>query len=368
MSAPRHEGTDSTSVYSALVVSSPTEVLKLADSARRLAPRWDSTLGPQFFLASLSAGWLPRVLVVKCADETIGIVYAKERRIAGVATGVIYADGILGNLVIADPLHREDVLYTAIRKLFACPAVLGVRLAIPPEGYESRAVAKVLSSLKLDSSSAAIQYHARLPLAGTYEEFLEWLGHRTRKNIRRCTRRLEAEGLIFVERLSKSELADAARYLRTRCSIPISASALERALNWIAGVECSMAIGIKNRSGEWLSFAAGWYTPGRATLSVQLNNDSDFEDYSLSLALRARLIEMLIGRGIKELWFWGGVTLPLARYAEYVPAIGVYLDVPGYSWRIARHIAAMIGPLLPRRFAQDMAWISRPQTPAGANE
>jgi hypothetical protein len=88
--------------------------------------------------------------------------------------------------------------------------------------------------MKLDISSAPIELHARLALAGSFEEFLERLGHRTRKNFRYYTKRVETDGHTYLEQLSMAELRDAARQLRQKCRMPGSVRGLERALNWIA--------------------------------------------------------------------------------------------------------------------------------------
>ena len=49
--------------YSSVVLSSRTEISKLTGMARRLVSQLDEMLEPEFFLASISEEWIPRVVV-----------------------------------------------------------------------------------------------------------------------------------------------------------------------------------------------------------------------------------------------------------------------------------------------------------------
>ena len=92
-------------------------------------------------------------------------------------------------------------------------------------------------------------------------------------------------------------------------------------------------------------------------LCFQCNFDSDFDSDSLSIVLRAYLIELLIGQGMKELVIWGDTGPPLSRYMSYPATIGVRLDVPTVAWRAARFFMSKFGPHLPRRLASAVQWM-----------
>src|SRR5947208_16967266 len=102
-------------LLSTTIVSSPSDIARLVESVDRLTPHRDITLTPAFFLASLAGNWLPRVAVVCRGNAVVGIVYGKERTIAGFPTGLIYADGRLGTLALARPPDCEDVMLAAVR-------------------------------------------------------------------------------------------------------------------------------------------------------------------------------------------------------------------------------------------------------------
>ena len=114
-------------------------------------------------------------------------------------------------------------------------------------------------------------------------------------------------------------------------------------MNVVAAVDRPWAVGLKHGNGEWLSVAAGWYSGDRATMFFQLNNDREHAEASLSVVLRARLIETLIGRGVRELVFWSGSAPPLSRYATEIPAVALHLDSRTPAWRLARFAIRIAG-------------------------
>ena len=235
----------------------------------------DITMEPRFFLAAVSSAWAPRAVVVKRDARIAGVVYAKERRWAGMATGLVCLDGRLGNLVVADPADREEVLRVAIQALFARRRVVELRLLIPPSGLEERAVEKTRASMNLDFGCSVPDPHTRLSLPADYEKFLEILGYKTRRNFRYYRRKFEEGGHTYMAEVSAPDRQRAVAALRSKCRIPSRRSEIRRALNVVAAADRPWAVGLKHRNGEWLSVAAGWYSGDCATMFFQLNNDRE---------------------------------------------------------------------------------------------
>jgi hypothetical protein len=322
-------------------------------------PHTGSALDPQWFLGSLSGQWIPRLLAVRCGTEIVGIVCTKEKRIGGVPLRVVYGDGTLGNLVLAETGNQEAVLTAALEKLLSSGRVKALRLLLPPDGYEVRVAEKVAKSLGLRVNyKQVVVNHFCLTLPSSYEEFLTSLGHRTRKNFRRYRRQFERAGHNYVAHLSMEEMRAAANHLRTRCSVMSSRRVIERVCNWLAAVERPFACGLRSQNGEWLSVAAGFYTATGAVLPMQLNNDVDWKGSSFSIVLRSYFIESLIQSGYRELVFWAGVGGALARYVKHVPGTGLYVDSPKRSWQLVCSLVRVIGPRLPRKIRQDLEWIA----------
>jgi hypothetical protein len=361
------DSANSATEYSGIVLSSVAQIRNLCDSANRIA-RANTMLAPEFFLASLSKGWEPRVVAVWGPCDLIGVFYAKERVIKGIRTGIVYADGSLGGVLLADPHHHQYAFRVAVETLLASSGIRGIRLRVLRSGEDYDAVLQFRSSDSLDvqylrmqdHSSHLWKNHAYLALADTYDRFLQDLGSTTRHNFRYYRRRFETSGHRFVEQLSVDELRSAMLNLRhkskfTACS---PQSYFDRNISMISAACRPLAVGLKHRNGEWLSVLGGWYMPHCAVLYFQSNNEEDFAHDSLSIVLRAYLIEMLIRQGLKELVIWAGTAPPLSRYVSYAPTIDVRLDVAGRLWRVTRSIISTIGPYLPKRLAAAMQWVS----------
>src|SRR5271169_3847098 len=294
-------------------------------------------------------------------------MYTKERIISGIRTGLVYADGRLGGILLANPLHQQNAFSIAVELLLASPGIRGVRLSAQRSSGELEAIRQLIVSRSVHAQHSPIEchdfplgkYHAHLPLADTYDQFLAGLGSTTRHNFRYYRRRFEASGHRFIEHLSIDELRSAALDLRpkTKFTARWQQRKIEKGLNMVAAASQPLAVGLKHHDGEWLSVIGGWYRPGGAVLCFQCNNEHDFGPDSLSVVLRGYLIELLIRQGLEELVIWAGTGPPLSRYESNVPMIGVRLDLPTYSWRAARLLISTVGPRLPRRFAGTAQWI-----------
>jgi hypothetical protein len=354
--------------YSGVVLSSNTEIRQLTGVARQLNQQDDPMLDPEFFLASVSKGWQPKIVAVSYAHEVIGMVYTKERVIHGIPTGVVSYDGSLGSSQLGNPLDQQNSFGLAMETLLRSSRIRGVRLRLLPCSDELEVTQQLISSGAFDARDSQIKStnsstwkdHAHLPLAGTYEQFLKGVGYTTRHNFRYYRRRFEASGHGFVERLSVEKLRSVALDLlpKSKVSSWRARFTLETGLNMVAAASRPLAIGLKHHNGEWLSVIGGWYRPRSAILCFQCNNDRDFSRDSLSVVLRAYLLELLIRQGLEELVIWGGTGPPLSRYVTYVPTIGVRLDAPTHLWRGTRRIISTVGPLLPKRLAAAAQWVA----------
>jgi hypothetical protein len=293
----------------------------------------------------------------------------RERAVSGIPNGVMYYDGSLSSLVLGNPLHQQKLFRAAMEALLKSPRVRAVRLRILPGSDEHQVVNQLVDSWSIEARYSPIQHddcniwkhHTILPLADTYEQFLEGLGTSTRHNFRRYRRRFDASGHCFVERLSMDELRSATLEVDPKSKFTSGTKKMtfrERYLDMVAAADRPLAVGLKHKNGEWLSVIGGWYRSGGAVICVQSNNERDFGAYSLCTVIRAYLIELLIRQGLSELVFWCGIGAPLSHYAALVPTIDVCLDVTKSPWRVARMLASTIGPLLPKRLAEAARWFA----------
>ena len=356
----------STNNFSGVVLSSNTEIRRLKELARPLIQE-DDAMDPEFFLASVTRGWGPRVVAVYSEGDVVGIMYTKERVISGIPTGIVYGDGSLGGILLSNPVHQQNAFRVATEMLLGSPGIRGARLLILRSSGEFDAVRQLIASRSVDGQCSPVEnnycpvwkYHSHLQLRDTYEHFLEGLGSTTRHNFRYYRRRFEASGNKFIHSMSMDELRTAALELRpkSKFTAKMALTDFERSMDMVTATRRPLAVGLKHQDGTWMSVLGGWYRPGGAVLRFQCNYEGNYNADSLSTVLRAYLIEDLIRQGLKELVIWGGTGPPLSRYVSYPPTIGVRLDVPTLSWRVARFCMSKLGPHLPRRLASAVRWV-----------
>ncbi len=347
--------------YSAEVLSSPEAVMALSNRAQLLLQGRESTCDPLFFLASIeTAVWIPRVVAVEEGGHIVGILCAKERKFSGVPLGVIFADGSLGSMVVAEEHRREQILETAIRKLWGMPGVRSLRVFVPPDSCEDVAFRRSFASdagQTVDVRYSAVENHCVLDLPEEYEAFLNSLGKQSRRNFRYYRRRSERAGWKYVDRISPVEFREIALRLLAKDVIGADRSGLTRALNMLSCAARPIMIGLRSEDGEWVSILGGWYEYDRAVVFCQMNNEKDHPDSSLSIVLRGYLIEGLIRDGVPKLLFWAGIGPPLQRLCHFLPTTGAYFDSRRIHWRLVRGLLPRVNWLLSPRLKYLSSWI-----------
>jgi hypothetical protein len=326
---PAAEQQERSRPLSATIVFSRDEVTKLAAFVGTLVAE-PGMVAPRFFLASVSERkWKPCVVVVSREDRTVGLLYCKERLVAGIGTRIAFGDDALGTMVVADPEETESIIHCAVKALLK--HMVGVRFLVSSgrlsfvEGLRENA----------DLSLCPARRHAHLRLPRTYDEFLVRMGPQLRRNFRRYRRRSEMTGNEFSPDHAFPDFCTAARRLFPNSAFATSERDLERCLAMIESMPSRLLIGLRGRNGESISLAGGWYVGDRAILNMQLN-DRRFGRDSLSLVLRSYLIEALIRRGFRELVFWAGTSPPLSFYSESPEQWVAYIDAPSMWWRLFR--------------------------------
>jgi hypothetical protein len=345
--------------YSATLYTSVAAIRSLADKSKPLLLDRHSTSHPDFFLASVSEShWKACAVEVTCNNDVVGIVYAKERLLLGCPTGIVYSDTTLGLNIVAHPVHREHVLNTALRSLLTSGRPRALRIVVPSEGFNLQTVSSIASSMDMETVSFQVANHSHLELPSSYNDFVDSLGARTRRNFRYYRRRFEAAGGCYDGHIPFERFSSEAWHLRGKSAIRADANAIKRTLKMLSAIDDPILVGLQTPTGEWLSIAGGWCEQGRATLLFQMNNDQEYPRDSVSQVLRSYLIEDLIGRGIRDLVFWAGTSAPLVRYAQLLPAQALYVDSRNPGWRLIRRVVSSIAPHLPQRWREFGHWIT----------
>lgn len=341
-------------------VVNPDDIMSLAIGAKRIISDEFETLSPQFFLNSIAQERsFPRVVVVRRAGAVIGLVYTKERKLAGFRTGLICGDASYGPIIACKPEEREAVWGSALLHLLTRKTVLGIRLAIPYTEYELYAGERIVSLIGAVASYCEYSANAILPLTSSYEALLSQMGSYTRRNFRRYRRQFEMHGHAYAEPLTIPEFRAATLELIGKSSIPTDKVRVERNVWMCLAAGRPMLVGLRKRSGEWLAVLGGWYDRDQATALVQMNRDQEHRADSLSVVLRGYLIESLIRRGFQSIVFVRGVSEPLKRHCRIVPTVLLYLDKPNGFLRPARFLELAARLAVPY-LGLNAVWLANP--------
>jgi hypothetical protein len=313
----------------------------------------------RFYLASIDPkSWLPRVIAVRVGSSAGGYLFAKERQLHGVPTGLIYAD-LSSGIVASERSCAMAVLDAALRHLWRTEGVRGLRLHAEPGSIEMCAVERVSRELQVNMQNVSSSHHAVLSLSESYDEFLAGLGQRTRRNLRYYRRRAEALGHCFVQALDLDEFGRAAHHLHKRMVVGGGDwRGLQRGLRMLSHAERPLLAGLRDKNGEWISILGGWEEDGDAWVFCQMNNERDHAKLSLSTVLRGHVIETLIQQGFRNLFFWAGCAGSFAPYCRTLPTSFVYLDSNSLRWRAVRGLAKASRFFLPNRMSRLTEWVS----------
>ena len=346
-----------------------TRQLSVASAALEQAPllaaraAHDPRLRPEYLFArSARRGRTPVVVVVRRHDIPIGVVYAIEELIARIPSGALFLGDRCGaGLLVALPADRDLVLRAGLERLVSVPRVHTLVLNYPrphsPADTDGNGVPAALHALPTASVHAG-DYNLpnRLPLAASWPAFLDSLGPDTRRNMRRYPRRATETGMQYVPDLAPQEFRAAFESLRRHAN------------RWdhvdptlaLAGSADSLRVGLRSADGQWVSVLCGWRHGERAFALTQLN-DARSPRASLSMVLRAALIEDLIRRGVRELVFLDGCAGALKVTCRPEPVRRALVDVRTARGRLAESIVSRIWPRLAERL-----WTGRPQDLARA--
>jgi hypothetical protein len=316
-------------------------------------------LDPSVFLATIDASaWIPRIIVVGTSDRITGATYFKERRISRFGAGLLYGDATISPLVLANPPDRTRVLRIALQALLGRRSVWGLRILVPPNSYELDAIRETSVRLRATLNYGPAENHWTLPLPRGYQAFLGNLGSRTRRNFRYYRRRFEQSGHAYVRGIELPEFAAAASEFLRKSVVGADAEGIRRALQVFSVIKRPLLAGLRHRDGQWLSILGGWRQSHDGVVFFQMNDDKECAASSLSVVMRAYLIEDLISEGIQALHFWGGIGGPLRRSSLPVPAMKAFLDKQTLLSSGIRTLLVAGSRLFPTRLQAMTEWIA----------
>lgn len=348
-----------TEKMSAAVVSSRSGIHQLASKATHLLQSRDIISGPAFFLASIeSRSWIPRVVEVNRGGLVQGLVYAKERRVAGLPTGLIYADATLDRMVVSEREEATQVLSAAITHVLRNARIQGLRILVPSDHHFLPCLQGLQSQLGMDVLLTDVKKHCVLNLHDDYATFLNQLGSNTRRNFRYYRRRFESAGNEYVPAMPFEEFRAASACLLGKGVVGAQAEKLNRALDMLQIADRPVLVGLRDAKGTPLAVLGGWYEADRAVIFCQMNDDVGHPQASLCTVLRGYLFEQLISQSVHKVLFWDGIGGPLQRHSEFLPTTAVCFDRRTLIWRSFRKALGTAAKYLPHKVGREAQWIS----------
>ena len=280
----------------------------------------DVLLNPVHFLASTDDTRRPCSVACWRGDVFLGLVYATEHFVRGLAIGYCVGGDFTGRgLLLCRPEDEGVVLRNGVNRMVK-EGVHSLHLRFLPVD-ESRFA---MRGLKLTFLEAKIPGD-RIPLKSTYEEFLAGLGKHTRRNVRAYMRKTEEAEIRFVSALTKQEYEDAVERLNSRSKFPAEELHLLRDERLLALHGEGQRFGLKSAEGVLIAVLCGFTQGGRFHMLTQFN-DSNYERLSLSLVLRGHVMKHLIESGVSELQFMGGSSLSFGRFCEPQIYRSIFID------------------------------------------
>lgn len=295
-----------------------------------------------FVSRTLLWGNSPIVVLVDQGTNPVAAVLLYQRRYCGIPTGVIKGGNGSGDGVVVAPLPlRMAALQAVLAKVLSLPLTHTVLVAA--RGVDAQP-ASVRPQLELDAQWRARDVETNLSLAGGFAGFLSRLRPRSRRNYRYFRRRAESElGVVFVPSLTNAEARQAVKELHGVSMFPVPRARAMRFQTAIQGTPGSFAMGVRDGSGRWLSYIAGWRHTDATFVEWQLNHH-ELASASLSTVMRTYFLEHEALAGVAEIVFVGGTSAALARYCKPDCCFDIVAMRPGLRGLVVRQLVTRLRP------------------------
>ena len=303
----------------------------------------DMTTDMDWFLSrTLLWGNTPIVVLVQQGTKPVAAVLLYQRRYRGLPTGVVKGGNGSGDgLVVAPPALRTAALQAALAKVLSSPLVHTVLVAA--RGMEAQG-ASAASQFGLDAQWHARTVETNLSLDGGFEGFLSRLRPRSRRNYRYFRRRAENElGIVFVPSLTEAEAVQAVEELHGVSMFPVPQARALRLQAAIQATPGAFAMGVRDGSGRWLSYIAGWRNAEATFVEWQLNHH-EFEAASLSTVMRTYFLEHEALAGVPQVVFVGGSSAALGRYCAPDRCFDIVAVRQGFSGLLVKKLVTRLHP------------------------
>jgi hypothetical protein len=257
------------------------------------------------------------------ADDLLGAVLLYRYVLLGCGIGMFSTNDRSGRGTLVAPAALRSTLAEMATRNLMDRGVLAVLISFrdgdtanPKEGSDKGQPARgsTAGGSTANDKTARWVWRERetpdyLPLEETFDGTLAKIGTRTRRNMRYYRKRAEAElGCVFAPmvQIDKREFLDFNR----ECMYAVPAKVAFWRYQSLKNLETPLFMGIKDRSGRWLSLLGGRRHHGGTEILWQMNR-SGLSPYSLSIVMRSYFMEHEIAHGMTKLYMEGGTAHPM---------------------------------------------------------
>lgn len=315
-------------VFSAVVLRGHAEVLATSSLLEGLAERCDQAGAMNWLRYFLSAssfkGKTPNLVLIMNPgsaasslrlEDVHAAVLVFEYCVLGFRTGAFSTDDWAGfRTVIAPEPERPAISALAADALMDHGAQLALISYCRPPGHASPRV-PVMRHLA-DWVSGKRSVSMTLLLQPTLHATLARLGKSTRFNLGYYRRRLQAvepcEWIGDARGLFQDHELDA---LNRSSLNPVEASEFRLQYESACQLPGGFVLGLRTRSGQWLSLIGGWRQADVTVLHWQMNA-AGYEKLSIGTAMRSYFLEHEVERGARKLIYYGGTPHSMGNSFE----------------------------------------------------
>jgi hypothetical protein len=172
--------------------------------------------------------------------------------------------------------------------------------------------------------------NAILDLPHNFEDFLNRVGYKTRRNIRHYLKVSEAQHWVFKEKLDWGRFWEDASYLARASDYGLPRHRVIAHFNKLAFIPGAFCAGLYEGDRP-LSVIAGWIYGKTAMILFQLNA-KHLTVISLSMTLRSHLIRHFISQGMAQIIFIMGCKKPLIESCANDPYLDWCISRPHWLW------------------------------------
>ncbi len=245
-------------------------------------------------------------------EDLDGAVLLFELTMLGLGSGAFATDDWEATrTVIASPDKRPEVTARAIDALIEHGAqiVLTSYAGQPMPVEETERIIQRKGVLWAQHSR---ELKKGLALATSFDELLSRFGKATRFNLGYYRRRLNTRTEVeFLENALEPITRDEILAFNERSFHRVPEAECDRRLQALHEQD-SFLIGIREKSGEWLSLLGGWRQVGTTVMFFQMNATDRPRD-SIGTVMRSYFLEHEVGRGTRNIFIYHGTNHSMAN-------------------------------------------------------